>query len=113
MIYSWTIVSLETVEEQPNAGLGGDALSDYVVKVEWVKTGTEGDKSASVVGFYTQSWSGPIDPSTYVQFADLTKDIVVGWLEAGIEGSLMEQYNDKITKDIEAQGRTTRNVPWS
>ena len=110
MIYSWTIVSLDTVE-QPNPG--SDPLSDYVVKVEWIKTGTEGDKSASVVGFHTQSWSTPIDSSTYVQFADLTEDVVVGWLEAGIEGSLMDEYNDKIAKQIENQGRTSRNIPWS
>jgi len=109
MIYSWTIVSLETVDHDND----GNPLSDYVVKVEWVKTGTEDGKSASVVGYYTQAWSAPIDSSTYVQFTDLTEDVVVGWLEAGIDSTLMNQYNDKIAKQIENQGTTSKSIPWS
>ena len=110
MTYSWTIVKLET-KDQVNAD--GVTLSNAVVKIQWVKTGTADDGSkGSVVGFHKLT-AASVGEADFVGFSDLTEATVVGWLEAGISTELMNSYNTSIQDKIDRQGAGPRAIPWS
>ena len=109
MTYSWQIVNFETVDEVNGDGA---TLSDSVVRIQWIRTGTEGDKSASVVGFHGQS-AAAVAEADFVSFSDLTETKVIEWLESGISDELINSYNTKIQEKIERQGTTSRDLPWS
>jgi len=109
MTYSWQIVNFETVDEVNGDGA---TLSDSVVRIQWIRTGTEGDKSASVVGFHSQS-AAAVAEADFVSFSDLTETKVIEWLDSGISDELINSYNTTIQKKIERQGTTLRDLPWS
>jgi hypothetical protein len=109
MTYSWQIVDFETVDEVNGDGV---TLSDSVVRIQWIRTGTEGDKYASVVGFHKLTASA-VAEADFVSFSDLTEAKVIEWLDAGISDELINSYNTKIQEKIERQGTTSRNIPWS
>lgn len=109
MTYSWSIVNFETIDEVNGDGA---TLTDSVVKIQWIRTGTEGGNSASVVGFHKQT-AVEVTDSDFVSFSDLTEAKVIEWLEAGISTDLMNSYNATIQEKINGRGKTTRDVPWS
>jgi len=110
MIYSWTIVNLETIDQVNGDGV---TLSNAVVKIQWVKTGTADDgKKGSVVGFHKLT-AASVGEADFVGFSDLTEATVVGWLEAGISTEQMNSYNTAIQNKIDRQGAGSRAIPWS
>ena len=110
MTYSWTIVNLETIDQ---VNVDGVTLSNAVVRIQWVKTGTADDGSkGSVVGFHKLT-AASVGEADFVSFSDLTEATVVGWLEAGISTELMNSYNTAIQDKIDRQGAGSRAIPWS
>ncbi|MBL6911130.1 MAG: hypothetical protein ISR34_12000 [Pirellulales bacterium] len=110
MTYSWTIVSLETIDQVNGEGV---TLSNAVVKIHWVKTGTADNSSkGSVVGFHKLT-AASVGEADFVSFSDLTEATVIGWLEAGIPTELMDSYNTAIQDKIDSQGASPRAIPWS
>jgi len=110
MTYSWTIVNLETIDQVNGDGV---TLSNAVVKIQWVKTGTADDgRKGSVVGFHRLT-AASVGEADFVGFSDLTEATVVGWLEAGIPTELMDSYNTAIQDKIDRQGAGSRAIPWS
>ena len=110
MTYSWTIVNLETIDQVNGDGV---TLSNAVVKIQWVKTGTaDGGSKGSVVGFHKLT-AASVGEADFVGFSDLTEAQVIGWLEAGISTELMNSYNTSIQDKIDRQGAGSRAIPWS
>lgn len=109
MIYTWEIVKFDTLNQVNGDGA---TLSDSVVKIQWVKTGTENGKSASVVGFLNLT-AAAVSAADFVSFSDLSEATVIGWLEAGISTDLMNSYNAAIQEKIDGRGTTERQIPWS
>jgi hypothetical protein len=94
IIYTWEIPKMATKPQEGN-------LQDVVVIVYWIRTGTceyEGK-------VYTSSLPGSMACETpsetdFTAYADLTKEQVVGWVEAGVAyGS----FDDEIAKNIEEE----------
>lgn len=109
MTYSWQIVNFETVDQVNGDGV---TLTDSVISVQWIRTGTEGDQSASVIGYHKLS-AADVSADDFISFSDLTEATVIGWLESGISDELITSYNTSIQQKIERRGNTTRNIPWS
>ena len=110
MTYSWTIVNLETLDQVNGDGV---TLSNAVVKIQWVKTGTtDSGAKGSVVGFHKLS-AAHLDALDFEDFDNLTEAQVIGWLEAGISTELMNSYNTAIQNKIDRQGAGSRAIPWS
>jgi hypothetical protein len=77
--YYWTISRLDTKPQEGN-------LIDVVVAVHWRRTGTSivDDKtySAETNGVYTCPTPSETD---FTAYPDLTREQVVGWLDAGLD----------------------------
>ena len=96
--YTWTIVNMDRL-----------TADGFVVTVHYNVSATDGTYNASTYGTvgYTEQ-----PGETYVPYADLTQEIVVGWVktslgEATVEASLQSQIDAQINP-VQAAG-----LPWS
>lgn len=89
--YNWKINALDAkIQDGDN--------SDVIYTVHWsyIATDETGDYSASSIGTFGVSY----DPDNFIPYADLTKDDVVIWLEAGLD---VEAMKENLDNQIELQ----------
>lgn len=104
--YDYEIVQLETNTVADNP--------DTVVHVFFKITGTDANgASGSFMG--GKRWTDPINPDgEFVQFENLTKDIVVSWIQQEIQNTAgySEHIDEMIQNDINRQQINISPVPW-
>ena len=110
MNYSWQIIKFET-RDQTNAD--GVSLTDAVVRVKWKRSGVDADGNVGRIVGYTSLSAVDVEESSFVPFASLTEELVVGWLETTISAEKLNEYNNKIQEKINKKFITERSVPWS
>jgi len=101
--YTW---DCKTVDVYPNH----DSHSDVVYNVHW-KLNAESDQTHEVNGedvHYTASVYGTYsvnadDISNFVPFADLTNDLVSGWVIDGIGEDEVASMKESLDNDIDGQ----------
>lgn len=105
--YKWVISSME---EYPTS----EGLSDVVFNVHYRRQASEvdGDKTYFAETYSVLSVSQP-DPSTFVPYDQLTKEMVEGWLDAGldvaaIDASLAIQIEDQKNPKV-----VSLPLPWT
>jgi hypothetical protein len=107
--YTWTINSLETVETE--------AYSKVVKVVRWSYTGVDADSGFSHnISRFTNLDTDNIE--TFVEFADLTEDAVITWLDANVAEDEVNEMQNLI--DLSVQRRlasrtmtTHTTLPWA
>ena len=104
--YNWTISQLECVPQEDN-------VADVVVTIHWRLDGTDGAYSAGVYGSVQTKPYEPGEP--FIPYDQLTKDIVVGWVEDALGAEQVQQYKDNIAGQIANQINppvVTPPLPW-
>jgi hypothetical protein len=87
--------------------LDRQTLDGFVTTAHWQANATDGDYSAST--YSTCSWS---EGTATIPYADLTKEIVLGWIlangvdKADVEASLDAQI------ELQKNPVTATGVPW-
>ena len=87
---------------------------DFVVRVIWTLTGTDGTNTASIGGDSTFSQEG----ETFTPYANLTEAQVLGWVQdelgeqgvANTQANVEGQINSMITPPVSP---TVEPLPWS
>jgi hypothetical protein len=98
--YTW---DCKTVDVYPNH----DSHSDVVYNVHW-RLNAESDQqdadgnnySASVYGTHSVNAD---DISSFIPFADLTNDVVTGWVTAGMGEDEVQSLKDGLDSNIDSQ----------
>ena len=100
----WTIEWLNTTPTSANP-------SEAVITVGWRCTGTQDTYTGSV---YSTCSLPPADPASFIPYADLTQDIVLGWIwangvdkdsaEAAVQAQIDNQINPPVIQPP---------LPWS
>ena len=83
--YNWKINALDAkIQEGDN--------SDVIYTVHWryIASDESGEHTASSIGTMGVEY----DPDNFIAYADLTKDDVVVWLEAGLDVAAMQENLD-------------------
>jgi len=103
--YTWAITSLKTKTEGSNAGA--------VVQTYWSKTGTDDD--GNVGTFYGATPFSSANTESFTAFADLTEDVVLGWVQAICVGGYAEHVDGHIQKQIDEAITpvTVATMPWA
>jgi hypothetical protein len=102
--YTWTIFKLETKTEGSNV--------DSVVTAHWSRVGVQGTGgeavSATRVGRVSFTSVGK---DSFIPFADLTHDIVLGWVKSEVDESVLDTA---IAADIAEKDnpKVDRELPW-
>ena len=106
--YTWAVTSLKTRTEGSN--------ENAVVQTYWKKTGTdENGNTGEFSGATPFTTTTMPEGSTFIPLADLTEEIVLGWIQDVVVGSYEEHVNGVIAKQIaeKATPIVETPMPWA
>lgn len=106
--YTWKVTSVKVKNEGANL--------DAVVQTYWQKTGKDGNGNEGTFSGATPFTTTTMPAgSTFIPFADLTEDTVLGWIKAVVVGHYEEHVNSQIAKQIEdkVSPTTEGKMPWA
>lgn len=105
--YTWKVDNLTTLETT--------IANDYVVGVNFNVIGTEDSHSYNFGGYQTFEVKAV---ENFVPFAELTEEVVVGWVKEHLPADQLTFIETKIAEEIESQKNptpspVTRMAPWN
>jgi len=108
--YTWKVTDMKVRNET----IEGTTYDETVVQTLWEKTGTDENGNTGMFAGATPFQYNP-ESSTFIPFADLTEEIVLGWIQAVVVGSYEEHVNEQIQKEIDEQANpiTDPGLPWA
>ena len=101
--FTWTVSQLDCYPQE-----GGN--TDVVFTVHWQLTGTDGTYNGSVYS----TCSVPAPTGTFIPYADLTQDQVLGWIwangvdKASAEAAVQTQIDNQINPPV-----VSPPLPWN
>jgi hypothetical protein len=86
----------------------------YVIKVQWTCTASATGVQGAVDGGQNAYTNNPDQPD-FIPYDQLTQDIVLGWVWAGLGDGGKEAIEAKLTAKVEAQlnPTTAQGLPWN
>jgi len=102
--FTWSVTNMRTMS---------NIEPDYVVSVNWVCSGVDGDVTAAIES--TSSFSQNAESVGFIPYADLTEETVLGWVQAepnvtiNTESCVQGQINSIITPPVTPQDTP---LPW-
>lgn len=106
--YTWKITGIKTKTEGEYA--------NAVVQTYWQKIGTdENGNQGTFSGATPFTTANMPEGETFIPFADLTEEIVLGWIQAVVVGGYEEHVNGVIAKQIQEKVNpvTEASLPWA
>lgn len=110
LTYTWTLKSLKKTD--------ADELEGVIVGTQWVCTGTDEDGNSGSFNGATPFKLDEVDPENFTPYEQLTKDQVLGWIEATVVGTYKDHVDEQILKQINAQKNPvvevdSQSFPWA
>lgn len=105
MTYTWKITGVKTIDTVD--------VTDAVVQTYWQKIGTDEEGNEAAFSGATPFLKDSINTGSFVPYADLTEEIVLGWIQSVVVGSYEEHVNEQIQKQIDAKNIKTPGLPWA
>lgn len=105
IIYEWLIEDLSVYKEYQNQ-------NDVVYQIHWRLVGSEVGYSSSVYGTTDINISSL---STFIPYENLTKSVVIEWLEQALGTETIDKIRATIEFNIESQKNPTTDTlfpPW-
>ena len=112
--YEWKLMSLKKQNTQD--------LSDVIVGTQWKVTGTDEDGYSGVFNGATPFEVRDLNGDGFVDYRDLTEELVLGWIKNQVSGSTPANYMKHINQQIQRQIEHTKSLttdvsendlPWS
>jgi hypothetical protein len=108
MIYTWQLTSLKRKDSSD--------LKNIIVQTNWKKIGTDEDGNTGTFNGATPFELSSVDPDNFVNYEDITEEIILSWIQTVVIGSYEEHVNEKIAEQIEAKinpvTEVTGGFPW-
>lgn len=101
--YSWIIKQMDVIPDL-------DGIKNFVTRIYWTYNADDGSGYTSKIDGLTELGSN--DQNSYFNYADLTQDIVIGWLE-GIQN--LDELRSILDSNIANQINPpiiTLPLPW-
>ena len=109
MTYTWKIKNLKKTNV-PNTN-----LTDVIVATRWIVTGTDEDGNSAEYEGATPFRASEVDPNNFVDFNNLTEEVVISWIQQVVIGDYLKRVYEEIDKQINKFKRPTSDVdyfPW-
>jgi hypothetical protein len=114
LTYEWKLTGLRKKDTAD--------LSDLVIGTRWKLKGTNGNGVFGTFDGATPLDIPDADEDGFIAYADLTEDLILGWIKEHVSGSsssnYMEHINEQINKQIGEKVYTqlevqSNDLPWS
>lgn len=112
--YEWKLTSLKKQNTEN--------FSDVIVGTQWKLTGTDEDGYSGVFNGATPFQPQDLNGDGFVDYRDLTEELVLGWIKNHVSGSTPANYMNHINQQIQRQIDQTKSItmdvpendlPWS
>ena len=97
--YTWEITNLRKAPQL-------DGMNDVLVHVRWKKIGT--DENGTTGEFQGATPLSAPEAEGFTAYENLTKEQVLGWVQAVVVGQYEQHVNEQIQKQI-----IKKNDPWA
>lgn len=108
MNYTWKITGLKRLNS-PN-------IKNIVVQTYWKKIGTDSDGNIGEFSGATPFESSSVNVDEFIEYEDLTEEMVLEWIKGIVVGSYEEHVNQQIQKQIDQKINplieTNNEFPW-
>jgi hypothetical protein len=103
--YTWKIEALDYA-------VSAEGQSNVVTDIHWRLLGTDGTYNGEIYGTLGLSFNAD---NSFVEYADLTKDQIIDWVEVNLGNERIDGLKEAIDAQIEAQAnpKTGSGLPWS
>ncbi len=89
MEYNWTITALECKALE-------DGLTNVISTIHWRYSATnENGITAETYGAQNVSLDTLVNPENFIQYINVTKEIIIGWLESTLDITLIQENLNK------------------
>jgi hypothetical protein len=110
MNYTWKLKSLKKINTE--------TVNNAVVQTFWTKTGTDENGNEGIFQGTTPFELSSVDPNNFVNYEDLTEEIVLEWIKSVVVGDYEEHVNEQIQKKINEKINLIEDVknhefPWN
>lgn len=107
MEYTWKITGLKTASN--------GTTSDAVVQTHWQKIGTDENGNIGTFSGATPFEISKVSPENFVEFKDLTEEMVLNWIKSIVVDGYEEHVNKQIQKDIDDKTIVVKDtpMPWA
>ena len=101
-VFTWTVTQMDCYPQ-------AEGQTDVVFTVHWTCAGTDGTYNGSVYS----TCSVPAPTGAFIPYADLTQDIVLGWIwangvdKASAEAAVQTQIDNQANPPV-----TSPALPW-
>jgi len=95
MNYTWEITGIKRKNTSD--------LSNVIVQTYWKKVGTDEDGNQGTFSGATPFDLSTVDPDNFVEYEDLTEEMVLSWIQSVVVGGYEDHVNGVIAKQIEDQ----------
>lgn len=106
--YTWKVTGLRKVQS-------AEGLNNVVIGTRWEKIGTdENGNEGKFVGATPFNVSA-IDPDNFIDWENLTEEVVLSWIKPVVVGSYEDHVNNQIAKQIRDKKSPVEEVqqlPW-
>lgn len=106
--YTWKVTGLTKTD--------ADGLSGVVIGTRWEKKGTDELGNEGAFSGATPFLASDVDPGNFIDFNNLTEDLVLSWIKPVVTGSYENHVNEQIQKQIDAKKNPVvdvNNLPWN
>lgn len=109
MNYTWEITGIKRKNTSD--------LSNVIVQTYWKKVGTDEDGNQGTFSGATPFDLSTVDPDNFVEYEDLTEEMVLSWIQSVVIGGYEDHVNGVIAKQIEDQVNPVTedngsSLPW-
>lgn len=104
--YTWIVAQMDCYPEH-------EGQTDVVFNVHWRCNGVDGEHEALVYGSIGFEFDAE---ASFVPFADLTEETVIGWVKAAMGDEQVEAHEAAVAAQIEALVNppvVTPDLPWA
>lgn len=109
LTFTWKVTGVKTKDE---VNADGDTLQNAVVQTYWQKVGTDADGKTGTFSGATPFTAANVPAGSFVAFADLTEETVLGWIKSVVVDGYEAHINAQIQKQIDDQTIQEPTLPW-
>jgi hypothetical protein len=109
LTYTWKLTSIKKTNSEN--------LNDVIIGTQWQCTGTDEDGVEGTFSGATPFKSSDVDQNNFVNYSNLTEEIVLGWIKSIVVGGYKDHIDQQILKQIRDKKNTVQEVsgkdfPW-
>lgn len=106
--YTWKVTGLRKIESS------GD-LDNVVIGTRWEKIGTDENGNEGKFVGATPFKPSDVDPNSFVDWNNLTEEVVLSWIKPVVVGTYEDHVNEQIAKQIrdkKSPVTEVQHMPW-